>query len=185
MYGRDSSVAANVGDPVVVRDELFLAGVGVVDAIDPILRQRRVVGVRRPDVVMLSARFVEIVIQVRAGRHQAVDVAVQDQMRDDQTQTAGGQRARHPQEDRDVVLQHLLPDAVRRREVAPLKRDPLHAREDLIRREPASTANGSIGVCRKRDFFFMRRTFNHKPLKPDPRRRWSMNSRATGIRREC
>src|ERR1700681_1518626 len=27
---------------------------------------------------------------------------------------------------------------------------------------PPSTANGSIGVCRKRDFFFMRDTLNHK-----------------------
>src|SRR6185295_7169884 len=26
---------------------------------------------------------------------------------------------------------------------------------------PASTANGSIGVCRKRDFFFMRDQLNH------------------------
>src|SRR5262252_5781725 len=27
---------------------------------------------------------------------------------------------------------------------------------------PASTANGSIGACRKRDFFFMREQLNHR-----------------------
>jgi hypothetical protein len=26
---------------------------------------------------------------------------------------------------------------------------------------PGSTTNGSIGVCRKRDFFFMREQLNH------------------------
>src|SRR6266699_2827250 len=29
---------------------------------------------------------------------------------------------------------------------------------------PASTTNGSIGVCRKRDFFFMRCSLEHKTL---------------------
>ena len=146
-----------VGDPVVVADELFFARVGVVDAIDPIVGQRRVVGVRRADVVVLAARLVEIVVEVRAGRDQAVDVAVGDQVRDDQAQAAGAQRARHAEEDRDVVLEHLLPDAMRGREVAALKGDALHPRRGS--RPPsgrASTTNGSIGVCRKRDFFFMR-----------------------------
>ena len=84
---------------------------------------------------MLAARFVQIVIEVRAGRDQDVDVAVGDQVRDRQAQAAGGQGAGHPQEDRDVVLQHLLPDAVRGGEVAPLKRNPFHPRQDLIRRQ--------------------------------------------------
>ena len=85
---------------------------------------------------MLAARLVQIVIEVRAGRDEAVDVAIGDQVRDHQPQTAGGERARHAQEDRHVVLQHLLPDAVRGGEIASLKRDPLHASEDLIRRQP-------------------------------------------------
>ena len=124
-----------VGNPVVVADELLFARVRVVDAIDPILGQRRVVGVRRADVVALAARFVQIVIQVGAGRDEAVDVAVGDEMRDDQAQAAGAQRAGHPQEDRHVVVEHLLPDAVRRREIASLERNPLHAREDLVGRQ--------------------------------------------------
>jgi hypothetical protein len=53
-------------------------------------------------------------------------------VRDDQAQPSGGERARHAEEDRHVVLQHLLPDAMRRREVASLKRDPLHPRDHLI-----------------------------------------------------
>ena len=69
--------------------ELFFARVGVVDAIDALFRQRRVVGVRRADVVVLAARLVQIVIEVRAGRDEAVDVAMQDQVGDDQAQAAG------------------------------------------------------------------------------------------------
>ena len=83
----------------------------------------------------LAARFVQIVIEVRAGRHQAVDVAVEDQVRDDQAQAPRRQRAGHPEKNRHVVLQHPLPDAVCRGEVAPLKRNPLHAGENLIRRQ--------------------------------------------------
>ena len=95
VYGPRLERRGEVGDPVVVADELFFAGVGVVDAIDPFLGQRRVVGVRRADVVALAARFVQIVIQVGAGRDEAVDVAVRDQVRDDQPQAAGAQRAGH------------------------------------------------------------------------------------------
>ena len=54
--------------------------------------------------------------------------------------------------------EHLLPDAVRGGEVAALERDALHPREDLVGASaPPRPTNGSIGVCRKRDFFFMRR----------------------------
>ena len=42
-----------------------------------------------------------------------------------------------PEEDRHVVLEHLLPDAMRGREVASLKGDPLHPRENLVGRETA------------------------------------------------
>src|SRR5207344_3000819 len=45
-------------------------------------------------------------------------------------------RASHTQKNRDVVLQHLLPDAVGGGEVASLEGDPLHASKNLIRREP-------------------------------------------------
>ena len=81
---------------------------------------------------MLAARLVKIVIQVRAGRDQAVDVAMLDQVRDDHAQAAGAERAGHPHEDRHVVAEHLLPDAMRDAERAPLKRDALHLFEKLV-----------------------------------------------------
>ena len=70
---------------------------------------------------MPAAAFVEIVIEVRAGRHQAVDEPVLDQIGHDQAQAAGAQRAGHPHEDRDIVSEHLLPHAVSDAEGAPLK----------------------------------------------------------------
>ena len=85
----------------------------------------------------LAASFMQIVIQVRAGRHEAVDVPVGDEMRDDQPQAAGAERPGHAEENRDVVFEHLLPDTMRRGEIAPLERDPLHAEQDLISAEPA------------------------------------------------
>ena len=125
-----------IGNPVVVPDELFFRGVGIVDAIDPILGERRVVGVRRSEEVMLAARLVEIVIEVGAGRHEAVDVPVSDEVRHDHSEAARGQRARHSEKNRHVVIEHLQPHAVRGGEIAPLKRDPLHARQDLVAGEP-------------------------------------------------
>jgi hypothetical protein len=41
-------------------------------------------------------------------------------------------RRRHPQKNRHIVLQHLLPDAVCGGEIAALKRDAFHAREQLL-----------------------------------------------------
>jgi hypothetical protein len=90
---------------------------------------------RRSDIVPLTARFVKIVIQVRAGGHEAVDVPVRDQVGDDEAQPAGAQRTGHPEEDRDLVLDHLVPDTVRRREIPALEGNPLHAGDDLVRRE--------------------------------------------------
>ena len=39
---------------------------------------------------MLAARLVQIVVQVGAGRDQAVDVAVEDEVRDDKTPSTAG-----------------------------------------------------------------------------------------------
>jgi len=128
--------AREIGDPLVVRAELLFARVGVVDAVDAVVRQRRVVGVRRSDIVMLPTRFVQIVVEVRARRDETIDVAVQNQVRDNQTQAARRQRAGHPEKDGDIVLQHLVPDRMRGGEIASLKRDALHARDYLIRSEP-------------------------------------------------
>ena len=68
------------GDPLVVVAELVFARVGVVDAIDMLGLQRRVVLVRRAEVVVAAARLVQVVVEVRAGRDQAVDVAVGDEV---------------------------------------------------------------------------------------------------------
>src|SRR6266853_1664475 len=121
-----------ISDPAVVRDELLLAGIRVVDAIDPILGQCRIVRVRRSDVVMLPPCLVEIVVQVGARRHEAVDVPVGDKVRDDHPQAAGAQRARHTEEDRHVVFEHLVPHAMSGGEHPPLKRDALHPEQQLI-----------------------------------------------------
>ena len=81
---------------------------------------------------MAAAGLVQIVIQVRAGRDETVDVAVLDQIRDHHAQAAGTERAGHPHEDRHVVGEHLLPDAMRDAERAPLKRNALHLFEKLV-----------------------------------------------------
>ena len=125
-----------LGDPVVVPDEFLLGRIRVVHAVDALLGERRIVGVRRPEEVMLAARLMEIVIQVGARRDEAVDAALRDQVRDDEPQPACAQRAGHAEKNRHVVAEHLQPDAVRRREVAALKRDPLHARQNLVGAEP-------------------------------------------------
>ena len=85
---------------------------------------------------MAAARLVQVVIQVRAGRHQAVDVAMLDQVRDDHAQTARAERAGHPHEDRHVVAEHLLPHAMRDAEGAPLERNALHLFEKLVGFQP-------------------------------------------------
>ncbi len=123
------------GDPLVVVDELVLARVGVVDAIDVLRLERGVVLARRSDVVTAAARLVQIVVEVRAGRHQAVDVAVLDQMCGDEPHAAGAERAGHAEEDRAVVSEHLFPDAPRGREVAALEGNFLHPGEHLVGRK--------------------------------------------------
>ena len=76
MYGRALEREREGGDPLVVVAELVLAGVGVVDAVDVLGLQRGVVFVRRADVVVAAARLVQVVVEVGAGRDEAVDVAV-------------------------------------------------------------------------------------------------------------
>jgi hypothetical protein len=122
------------GDPLVVVAELVLLRVGVVDAVDALRLQRRIVLARRPDVVMTPAGLVQVMVEVGAGRDETVDVAVGDEVRDDQPQPAGAERARHAEEDRAVVAEHLLPDAPRGGEVPPLKRNALHAFQEIVRR---------------------------------------------------
>jgi hypothetical protein len=89
----------------------------------------------RPDVVVTSACFVKIVVEVRTRRHEAVDTAVGDEVRDDESQSTGAQGACHPEKDRHIVGEHLLPHAVCRRKVPTLERDALHPREDLVGRQ--------------------------------------------------
>ena len=164
-----SSVSAKAAIHSSLSTELFLAGVGVVDAIDALGLQRRIVGMRRADVVMPAARFVQVVVEVGAGRDEAVDVAVGDEVRDDQPQAAGAERAGHAEEDRAVVAEHLLPDAARGGEIAPLKRNALHPREDFVGRKVRLDANGSTGARRKRDFVFMPPILCHEPEDPKVR----------------
>ena len=87
-----------------------------------------------PTKCLRPARFVQIVIQVGSGRDDAVDGAFTDQAGDGEPQSAGGQGARHAEEDHYVVAEHALPDPVRNGKVASLERDPLHAAEQLVGR---------------------------------------------------
>ena len=102
-----------LGDPLVVLDELRLARVRVVDAVDAIGLQLRVVSARAADVVVAAARLVQIVIEVGARRDEAVDVAMLEQMRHEQAHPARAERARQPEKDRAVAPEHALPDAPR------------------------------------------------------------------------
>ena len=61
-----------------------------------------------------------------------------------------------------VVAEHLLPDAARGREVAALKRDPLHPREHLVRRRAPARPRTARRARRKRDFLVMRRHSSNK-----------------------
>jgi hypothetical protein len=81
---------------------------------------------------MATARLVQVVVQVCARRHETVDIAMFDQVRDDHAKAARAERAGHSHEDRDVVAEHLLPHAVRDAERAPLKRNALHFFEKLV-----------------------------------------------------
>ncbi len=137
------------GNPLVVVAELILAGIGVVDAIDVLRLQRRIVLVRRAEVVMAAPRLVEVVVEVGAGRDQAVDVAVRDEVGDDQPQPAGAEGARHPEEDRAVAAEHLFPDAARDREIPPLKRNALHPRQEVAGRRVGQNDEGFHGRAKK------------------------------------
>ena len=125
-----------LGDPLVVVAELLLARIRVVDAIDPVGLQRRVVLTRRTDVMMPAACLVQVVVEVGAGGHETVDVTVRQQVRHDQTKAAGAQRPRHAEKDRAVAAEHLLPDPARRPDAASLEGDALHPGEHLVHPKP-------------------------------------------------
>ena len=121
-----------IANPHIVVAELFLAREGVVDPIDPIVGERGVVAARRADVMMLAACFVQVVIEVGAGLFHAVDETVLDEIRDDHSETAGAQGACHPHENRHIVTEHLLPDAMSGAERSSLKLDAFEFFELLV-----------------------------------------------------
>ncbi len=140
------------GDPFVVLAELVLARQRVVHAIDALGGQRRVVERRRSDEVPAAARLVKIVIEVRAGRDEAVDVPMLDQVRDDQPHAAGRERAGRAEKDRRVARRASFPrcgapsrGCVPETTCAPCVVSTSSAES------PAVTANGSTGLRRKRD----------------------------------
>jgi hypothetical protein len=119
-------------DPFVVVDEFILARIRVVDAIDVVRLQLRVIFTRRPDVMTTAACFVEVVVEIGAGRHETIDVSLGDQVGDHHAHAARAQGAGHPQKDRAIGAEHLFPDAPRRRQTPPLERHALHPREDFV-----------------------------------------------------
>ncbi len=135
VYGPAFELQHERRDPLVVLAELVLARERVVHPVDPLRRQRGVVEVGRADEVPSAARFMEIVVEIGAGRDQAVDVAALDEVRDQQPHAAGRQRAGGAEKNRRVAREHLFPDAPRRREVAPLERDAFHPLEHRVGRQ--------------------------------------------------
>ena len=123
-------------NPLVVVDELLFVDQRVVDAIDALGRQRPVVAAGRTEKVPPPARLVQVVIEVGAGRDQAVHVALGEQVRQHQAQAARAERAGDAQEDQHVVGQHPTPHLVGRGKAAALERDAFHAAQDLLGRQP-------------------------------------------------
>ena len=122
-------------NPDVVADELVLIDKRVVHPVDTSIGQRPVVGPGRADEVTLTTRLVQVVIQVRAGRHQAVDGAPVDQVGKDQSQSARAESPGDAQEDQKLVAEHPLPYPVGRGEIPSLERDPLHPPKHLVHRK--------------------------------------------------
>ena len=154
------------GNPFVVVDELVFLRIGVVDPVDMLRLQRGIVFTRRTDVVAATARLVQIVVQIGAGRDQAVDVPVGDQVGDDHPQPAGAESAGHAEKDGAIVAQHLLPDAARRGEIAALKRNALHALEDLVCWKAGFDGKRFHGRAKKTGFRFHPRIFCHGSHRP-------------------
>ena len=99
-------------DPDVVPNELVFVDERVVDPIDVGVGEGTVVGAGRSEKMPVPASLVQVVVQVGAGRHHAVDRAPADQLRDDQAEPSRAQRAGDPEEDQQVVVQHPLPHSV-------------------------------------------------------------------------
>ena len=104
--------------------------------------QRRIVDSRRPEEVAVAAGVVQVMVEVGPRGDQAVDIPVRDQVCDGQPQPSRAQGAGRAKEDEHLVGEHLLPDAMRGGQVPALERDPLHAREDLLRRQVRLNGEG-------------------------------------------
>ena len=122
------------GNPDVVPDELILVDERVVHPVDVRFGQGPIVGTGRAEEVALAARLVQIVVEVRAGRYDAVHRTPTDQLGNDQAQAARTQRAGNSQEDQELVAEHPLPDAVCGGEIPSLERDPLHPTQHFLHR---------------------------------------------------
>ena len=159
-------------DPLVVLAELVFARERVIDAVDAFGGQRGVIDARGRHEVPAPAGLVEVMVQVGAGGHEAVDVPVLDEVRDDEAHAAGREGPGHPEEDRHIAAQHAFPDAARDGQVPPLKGHPLHLRQHVVGRqirrdrerfdrftEEAVTGDGS-SAC---SFYRRRVTFARKP----------------------
>ncbi len=158
VYGRGSSVAAKSAIQLSLPMNSSSLAIRVVDAIDALLRQRGIVGVRasRGSDAGRASRADRDTGSRRWRRGSRRSGSRSDARRSSRRPPAR-QRAGHPQENRHIVLEHLLPDRdAPSRDCDPETRSAPCARGSASAVRPASTTNGSIGVCRKRDFFFMR-----------------------------
>ena len=77
------------------------------------------------------SRLVQVVIEVGASRHDAVDIAVLDEVRQDQPQSTRAEGAGDAKENRAVIAEHALPDPAGGCQVAALEGNLLHPRQHL------------------------------------------------------
>src|SRR5262245_17968720 len=113
-------------DPFIRLAKLLLRREGVVDAVDLLFEQFGVGGPRVAEVMMSAERFVQVVEDVSPGGDQHVDAAVLDQVSDQPPHPGRHQGPAHPHQHNGVLLQHLEPDLVGHRQVAPLERYLFH-----------------------------------------------------------
>jgi hypothetical protein len=119
-------------DLLVEALESLLVRERVVDAIDHVLAELRVVDVRGAEVVEAPRGLVEIVVQVRPRRHDDIDEALLDELGERLTHTRRHHRPGETEHDDDVVVERVGPDPGRVRESSRLETAPLEALEERV-----------------------------------------------------
>ena len=70
--------------------------------------------------------LVDVMEKVGAGRDQAIDQSVFDEIHDQPAHPRGYHRPGHPHHDHDPVAEHVVPDLIGGGEIPSLERNTLH-----------------------------------------------------------